>query len=136
MSKAGRFLRGVAGVALGLFASFWILLGGRALAFGDGFAPSPENPSGAAQVMVVLVWAAAGAMASWVAAAVSRGRLPSLIASAWLFQMAWLSPGVRPAEIGGRFLCSFAAGLGGFAALVLYQYRRQLRHPVAADAVR
>ena len=114
-------------MAAGLFASFFILAGGRQLAFGDGFGRSPDGLATSAQVVVVLTWAAAAAVASWVSAAISRGTLPPLVASAWLFQMAWLSPGVMPREIGIRLLCSIAVALAGFAALVAHRYRVESR---------
>jgi len=136
MEKAGRVVRGFAGVVVGLLASTWVLAGGRQLAFGDGFAPSPLDLSVVAQLIIVLTWTAAAVVASWVAALISRGRLPSLIASAWLFQMVWISPGVRPAEISMRAICCSAVALAGFAALVLYHYRRHSRPDAAAHAVR
>lgn len=104
-------------------ASGVILVGGRQLAFGDGLAGSPDGPATSAQVIVVLTWAAAAGVASWLSAAISRSTLPPLVASAWLFQMAWLSPGVMPREIGMRLLCSIAVALAGFSALVAHRYR-------------
>jgi hypothetical protein len=136
MEKARRVLRGVAGVVAGLLASGFILMGGRQLAFGDGLAPSPVDLAAGAQAVVVITWATAAAAASWIASAISRGRLPSLIISAWLFQMIWLSPGVRPAEISIRAICSVVVALAGFAALVVHQSRHQSRPDVAAHAVR
>ena len=136
MDKAGRIMRGAAGVVAGLFASFGLLVGGRQLAFGDGLAASPVDLSTIAQLLVVLTWTTAAAVASWMAASISRGRLPSLVVSAWLFQMVWLSPGVRPAEISIRAICSLGVALAGFAALVVHQSRHQSRPDVAAHAVR
>lgn len=123
MTRLLRFLRGFVAVFLGLLAGTFVLVGGRQLAFGDGFAPSPHDVSASGQAMVVLTWAVAAGLASWVAALISRGRLPSLIASAWMFQMVWLSPGVRPAEVSIRLACAIAVALAGFTALVLHRYR-------------
>lgn len=127
MRKSLRILLGVVAVVAALMSATFILAGGRQLAFGDGFAPSPDGLTPGAQAIVVLTWAAAGALASWLAAVISRGRLPSLIAAAIVFQAAWLSPGVRPREILIRLLCSVAVALAGFAALVAHRYRVEHR---------
>ncbi len=133
--KAVRFLRGVAGVVAGMFAAGWILIAGRSLAFGDGLAPSPQDPPLASQLIVVVTWTAAGAVASWIAASILRGRVASLITSAWLFQTACLSPGVRPEELGMRLICALGAGIAGFVALALQQHRASVRDSRAAQIV-
>lgn len=133
--KILRFLRGVAAVVAGMFAAGWILIGGRYLAFGDGLAQSPEDAGPGSQLIVALTWTAAGAVASWTAAWILRGRVASLITSAWLFQTACLSPGVRPAEMSMRVVCALGAGVAGFATMALQQHRASMRDSSPAPFV-
>ena len=118
MHRLIALMKGTVAVLAGLFGSAFLLMAGRELAFGDGTAPSPANLSATAQLVVLATWAVAGAVATWLAIRLSRHPMPGLVVSAWLFQMVWLSPGVRPAELWMRAACAIAVALAGFAVAV------------------
>jgi len=94
----------------------------RQLAFGHGAAVSPANLAAGAQAIVVSGWLVGGALGAWLAIWLAKRPAPGLVVCAWLFQMARLSPGVRPAEWEVRLACSIAVFLAGGVALILPRF--------------
>lgn len=119
------FMRGAVGFAVGMVAGMFVLAIGRQLAFGDGLGPTPTDVSLMAQIGVAATWFLGAGVAVWVALRVSRRHLVGMLATAWLFQMAWLSPGVRPVVFEMRAVASLLAAIGGFGMYLLWRARHE-----------
>ena len=121
MRSALAFLRSVAAFLIGVFTAMAVIAFGRQLAFGHGFAVSPVDLHATAQLIVVVAWFVGAAGGTWLAIRLARGSAAGLVVCAWLFQMVWLSPGVRPAELEMRLVCAVAVALAGFGLLISHR---------------
>jgi hypothetical protein len=118
-------VRGTVGFAVGMVAGMVLLALGRQLAFGDGFGPTPVGLALPAQVAVTGAWFVAAGVAVWVALRLSRRRLAGLVAGAWLFQMVWLSPEVRPVVLEMRAVIAASVAIAGFGAYFVWRVREE-----------
>ena len=127
-----RIARGTFGVLTGLLCAGVILALGRQLALGDGLAPSPVDGSPLSQVAELLTWLVASTAGTWVSLHIAQRPIVGLITCAWVFQMALLSPGVRPAEMSTRLLAAAAVGVAGLGASVAWRAKNEGRVGVSA----
>lgn len=118
MGSVLAFLRSVAAFLVGVFTAMALIALGRQLAFGHGLAVSPVNLGTPAQLTVVVAWFVGAGAGTWLAIHLAKNRTAGLVVCAWLFQMAWLSSGVRPAELEMRLACAVAVALAGFGAQI------------------
>jgi hypothetical protein len=123
------FMRGVLAFIAGWLVAATIIVIARQLAFGHGLAVSPTALSMGAQTVVAAGWLAGAALGTGAAVKLAHRHTPGLVVSAWLFQMAWLSPGVRPAELIARLVCAVAVSIGGFGVLAAWRLQLWRRQP-------
>jgi hypothetical protein len=121
----------VAGFVVGLFITSPVIAIGRQIAFGHGFGVSPVGLAASAQFLVVTGWFFGASIGTWLATWIARSSTPGLFVSGWLFHMAWLSPGVRPAELAVRLACSIAIVVGGVGAVVAQRTVSEKRRAAA-----
>src|SRR5215831_8377732 len=98
------FLRNAAAFFIGVFTAILIIALGRELALGDGLGVSRLDANVWEQTAVAVAWFIGAAVGTWLALQVAKRPAVGLVACAWLFQMALMSPGIRPAELGMRFI--------------------------------
>jgi len=134
MRKILAFLRGAVSVVAGLIVAGFVLMAGRALAFGDGLGVSPSGLGTSTQLIVAATWAVAGGAATWLAIQLSRRPGPGLVTCAWIFTTVWLSPAVRPHEVSMRLVCALAVALTGFAVAFVQRHRMHFPTRLGAPA--
>lgn len=125
MSTLLGFARGTIGFIVGMLAGMTVLALGRQLVFGAGLGPSPQNLAFAAQIGVAVAWFAGAAVATWVALGLSKRRLSGLVTTAWLFQMVWLSPEVRPVEFEMRMIVAASVAIAGLGVYLVWRTRQE-----------
>jgi Na+-transporting NADH:ubiquinone oxidoreductase subunit NqrB len=116
-------LRGALGFVVGMTVGMVVLAIGRHIAFGDGLGPTPGGLPLTAQIGVAVAWFLGAAVAVWTALGISHRRLAGLLVAAWLFQMVWLSPEVRPVMFEMRAITSVLVAIGGFGMYVMWRMR-------------